>query len=332
MNNEIIKWFELLLKQVQFLIDAKSGKEKLIYSFKLNSLSKSLEVLRKVKYNITLNKLSELEELEHIGKGTIKRIKEILETGKLSEVNDEDISSKYLEYINELEKIFGIGRKKALELYTTYKIKSIDDLKKAVKSNKIELPSAILVGLKYIDKIKRGIDRSVLDSVYSYLLKKAIEYDPDLFVMICGSYRRMKPKSNDIDVIITHPSIKTRKEANKSHIMKEFINLLKKDNFIIDSLTSDEVNTKYMGICKYSNLIMRIDIRFFAEESYYSAMLYFTGSGDFNKKMRMIAIDMDYTLNEYGLFKNNTNIAFKVNSEKEIFDLLNMEYLVPELR
>ena len=40
---------------------------------------------------------------------------------------------------------------------------------------------------------------------------------------------------------------------------------------------------------------------------------------------------MGYTLNEYGLFDEN-NKMFKVNSEKEIFDILGMEYLSPELR
>ena len=31
--------------------------------------------------------------------------------------------------------------------------------------------------------------------------------------------------------------------------------------------------------------------------------LYFTGSGDLNKKMRQIAKDKGYKLSEYGLFK-----------------------------
>ena len=47
--------------------------------------------------------------------------------------------------------------------------------------------------------------------------------------------------------------------------------------------------------------------------------------------MRQVAVNMGYTLNEYGLFDKNNN-SFVVNSEKEIFDLLKMEYLMPHQR
>ena len=51
----------------------------------------------------------------------------------MAEVHDADISGEHLMYIEELMKIFGIGRVKAYELYTKHDIKSINDLKKAVK-------------------------------------------------------------------------------------------------------------------------------------------------------------------------------------------------------
>jgi DNA polymerase/3'-5' exonuclease PolX len=135
-------------------------------------------------------------------------------------------------------------------------------------------------------------------------------------------------------MLIVHPSIKTKKDMEKSKInyLKLFIEKLIEDKFIIDSLTDIDVPTKYMGLCKFKdNPIRRIDIRFIPYESYYYAMLYFTGSKDFNKKMRLIAINMNYTLNEYGLY-DDKNKLFKVNSEKEIFDLLNMEYVDPQFR
>ena len=87
-----------------------------------------------------------------------------------------------------------------------------------------------------------------------------------------------------------------------------------------------------MGIFKWkTSKPRRIDIRIIPLESYYSALLYFTGSKDFNKQMRLNAITMDYTLNEYGLYDENGKM-FKVKSEKDIFDLLNMEYITPDKR
>jgi DNA polymerase (family 10) len=43
-------------------------------------------------------------------------------------------------------------------------------------------------------------------------------------------------------------------------------------------------------------------------ESFPSALLYFTGSAELNKKMRQVAKEMGYKLSEYGLFKNNEKL------------------------
>ena len=94
-----------------------------------------------------------------------------------------------------------------------------------------------------------------------------------------------------------------------------------------------------MGYCKLSPNYpaRRIDIRFVSYNSYYPAILYFTGSGNFNQIMRRDALRQDYTLNEYGLYKiagydGRTIIKGNkmiVNSEEEIFDILNLSYVKP---
>lgn len=329
-NEKIINWFELLIKQLEFYVDIKSGKDKLIYSYKLNSIIKALNVIKKITF--TIKNGNELKDYDGIGKGTIERINEIISTNKLSEVNDADISGKHLDYVENLMKIFGIGRVKAYELYTKYNIRSIQDLKNAVK-NGLNLPENIVKGIKYVDKIKINIPRSEMDRIYLKLIKIGISIDPSTDIRMCGSYRREKLTSNDIDIIIAHPDIKTRKDAENSSLMKKFIEQLKTDKFIIDGFTSDDVATKYMGVCKYDkkSQLRRIDIRFIPQESYYTALLYFTGSGDFNKRMRFVALSMNYTLNEYRLLDSNQK-SIIIKSEKDVFDKLNMEYIEPKNR
>ena len=75
---------------------------------------------------------------------------------------------------------------------------------------------------------------------------------------------------------------------------------------------------------------LQVDIRFLPEESYGAALLYFTGSKDFNVKMRKTAIKKGYLLNEYALFEKGEYIAGA--SEEEIFDKLEMKYVEPEKR
>ena len=60
-----------------------------------------------------------------------------------------------------------------------------------------------------------------------------------------------------------------------------------------------------MGFCiikqagKKNNIARRIDIRFVPYDSYYSALLYFTGSAELNRKMRQIAKSMKLKLSDY---------------------------------
>ncbi len=330
-NTNIINWFKLLLKQLEFYVDVKTGKQKLIYAYKLNSIKKAFDVIKKISFKIKSG--SELKDYKNIGKGTIARIDEILETGKLSEVHDADISGKHLDYVEDLMKIFGIGRVKAYELYTKHDIKSISDLKKAIKNKTVDLPENIIKGIKYANKIKLNIPREEMDVIYTYLINIGINIDSNMDIRLCGSYRREKSTSNDIDIIISHPDIVTKEQSENSDLMYRFIKTLEKNNFIVDSLTSENVPTKYMGICRLDKAhpIRRIDIRFIPEESYYTALLYFTGSSEFNQRMRRVALSMGYTLNEYRLLDDNKK-PFIVKSEKDIFDILNMDYLQPPER
>ena len=165
--------------------------------------------------------------------------------------------------------------------------------------------------------------------------------DKGFELIVAGSYRRGKDYSNDIDVLITSQNIKTKKNYDKLKInfLELFVNKLKDEKIIIDDLTDPSSKTKYMGFCKLSRKsIRRIDIRFVVFESYYSALLYFTGSYELNKQMRELAKTMNYKLNEYGLYKiiekddKKTYRMTKINSEKDIFKKLKLDFLEPNER
>lgn len=314
MNKDLITNFNKLIEQIKYDIDTTNDKkDKLIHMYRLSSVKKVLDIIKNYKNKITSS--SQLKDIPGVGKKSLQRIDEILETGKLKEIqnNLNNLSS----IINNLDKVFGIGRSKAKDIIKKYKISSIKDLQKIAPDS--DLPHSIKVGLKYYDKIKENIPRKEIDDIHNYIHNLY----PDLFFTICGSYRRLKPTSNDIDIIVVS---KNTEDFNK------LIDLLIEKKFIVASLTSKDVKTKYMGLCKIHKYIRRIDIRIIKPESYFYALLYFTGSKEFNQKMRQKAISLNYKLNEYRLENLKNNKTFKVSSEKEIFDLLNMSYIPPELR
>ena len=335
-NKNLVDEFVCLSNQISIEIDnCLDKKESMRHSFRLKQSKTVIKILSE--YNKEIKSGNDLKDVNGIGIHTIKRIDEILEKGKLSEVKLKKKDNKQLEYVEDLERVINIGRKKAVELVTKHKIKSVSDLKKAHKNKKIVLNDKIILGLKYVDKYKQNIPRKEIDQINIYLYNKIKEVDTELYHIICGSYRREKDISNDIDILITHPNIKTMKKLQdqKDNYLRKLVQIFKKDKFLVDDLTDKDYINKYMGFCKYNkNPIRRIDIRYIPYSSYYSAILYFTGSGDFNKKMRNIAIDMGYKLNEYGLYllKNNKSIKIKIKSEKDIFDALGMEYVEPKNR
>jgi DNA polymerase beta len=339
MNKNIILEFNKLVDKLKYDIDhSKDKKEETSNTFRLRQIFKVLSIIKKFNKEIkTQKEIDELNEIKGIGAGTIKRIKEILEKGKLSEIKSSKTKEKHIEAVEELEQVINIGRKNANKFITEHKIKTVKQLKKAIKDGKIEVNDKIKLGLKYHNKLNLVIKRSDIDIVNTYLYETFSKIDNELFGIICGSYRRKKLQSSDIDVLITHPKIKTMKklESNKINYLRETVKKLRKDKFIIDDLTDKDVTTKYMGFCKLKKgKPIRIDIRYVPYKSYYPALLYFTGSGDFNKKMRTIAENLGYLLNEYGLFKldGDKRTRIKINSEKDIFDKLGMEYLEPDKR
>jgi len=335
-NYHIIDEFNKLIEFIKIQIDLSPSKKVHTENlFRLKQIMNSLVVIKKYPHIIKAG--SDLKDIKGIGAGTIRRIDEILQTGKLSEIKAN--KNKKLESVNitELEKVHGIGHAKAYDLVTKYGITNVKQLRDQYRAGKIELNDQILMGLKYYDIVKDNIPRVEIDEIYEYLKQLASNVNSKLNIIICGSYRRQKPVSGDIDILVTHPNIKTKKQIKsyESNYLIKFVDKLKKVKFIIDDLTDKDFRTKYMGYCKFkSNPVRRIDIRYVPSESYYTALLYFTGSGVFNQKMRFVAESMGYLLNEYGLYKlvGKRHIKIKVKSEGDVFKELGLEYLPPEKR
>ena len=234
--------------------------------------------------------------------------------------------------VQELSKVIGIGKSQAERLIKEHSIKSIDDLLDKYNKKKIKVSHKIDKGLKYFNKVKKAIPQSEMKSIDTLLTKEVPKVDADLTVIVCGSYRRGKDKSNDIDVLVTHKKINTQKQFNKAVEKKNYLQdivahlkTVKRSNakFMVDDLDLD-YTTKYNGFCRLGKKpIRRIDIRFMPHDSYHTALLYYTGSGDFNKQMRLTAKKKGYKLSEYSLCeykeKDGKKICqdFKIKSEKD---------------
>jgi DNA polymerase/3'-5' exonuclease PolX len=304
MNDNIIYVLNQYLQQI-------ISENAIIY--RINAIKNLIKIIKK--YPKEIINSDELKDFKGIGKSSILKINEILKTGTLSYLNNNNNVS------NELIKIFGIGNTIANKLIKKYQIKSLQDFKDRVKKGEIKVNDNIKIGLKY--EIKETIPKKDIDDIQLYL--KQFNYK----FIICGSYRREQSFSNDIDILLYSPYLLTLEEVKNSNLLNEYIKLLTDKKLIIENITNNNI-TKYNGIIKWNKKIRRIDIRLIPYESIYSALVYFTGPYELNIIMRKKAKDLGYKLNEYGLYKNNKFIY--ITSEKELFKKLNMKFLKPHER
>ena len=341
MNTTIIEQFEQLVAQKRRELLKASDKERFHKSISLTQTQKVVRLLKQFPEEILGDvQLKRLERMKGVGKKSIERIREIIEKGRLKEIKitkGTKVTDRQLKQIEDLKQVINIGDATARDLVLKKKITSVAKLKKAHKDGKITLNDKILLGLKYHKKYHQNIPREEVLKIDNYINKQAKRVDLQLYSVICGSYRRVRPSSNDIDVLITHPSIKTKNQLIKmgdDNYLHQLVRRLEDAGFLLDAMTDKNFNNKYMGFCRLGSKtkIRRIDIRFVPRRSYYPALLYFTGSGDFNRRMREHAITLGFKLNEYGLFKKKDDGSFRkisVKSEKDIFVKLGMAYVEP---
>lgn len=324
------KLIDLLKKSNKIEIDKK---QKTINNFRIKNLINAITVLNGLNYEITLNNVNNLK-LPGVGKGTISRIVEILESGYLEELDELDkiTKSKNIDIITELNNVVGIGDKTALDLIKKYKIQSIQELIDKVNSGKIIVNDKIRLGLKYYGLYKTNIPRDEINQIFIYMEQKLKKLNDKLLFIICGSYRRGKPTSGDIDLLLLHEDVYYQEDVSDNHYLTDVVKLFKNDNFFLDDLTETDGGTKYMGFCKYmNNPVRRIDIRMIGIESFFPALVYFTGSYELNQKMRKIAKNLGYKLNEYGLY-DEFGKKYTILSEEMLFDILGMDYIEPTQR
>lgn len=288
-------------------------------AFKASSYMKAISGLKSISDDSELTETTILA-IKGVGKSLSEKAMCIIKSGTcpaFEKIKDQKNPKEILMGVH------GVGPKKAAELLKLG-IQSIEDLREHLGVEEI-LTDAQIIGVNYYEDLNTRIPRKEIEK-HEILLKKMLSnVDPSAELTIAGSYRRGCEDSGDIDVLIKSKDKKT---------YNQFIEKLKVMKYLIEDLAYG--NKKYNGISRLgtSGIGRRIDIMYTKPEEYPFAILYFTGSGDFNKKMREQINDMGMSINEYSLkdmeTKKKVDQTFKV--EKDIFDYLNMLYVDPTER
>ena len=295
-----------------------------------------IDLVQKIKtLNKPLDETNKIQILKQKGVGPKSKevIDEYLKTGNITKLDN--LEEKIKPYLKEkdvivlFKTIHGIGDAKAKELYDKG-YRTFLDLENNINSKGIsELTHAQQLGLKYRDDFNIRIPRKEVECI-DRALRVIFDYiGEDIIFEISGSYKRQIVSSGDIDVIIKNNGHLTMKLIIDT--LSKFKNADRKD-FLIGNLAQG--NHKFMGIVRISEKLpaRRMDIFLSEPEEWGAHVLFATGSGDFNVRMRSFSETKGYKINEKFVENIKTKEKLYFEDERDIFDLIGMEYIKPNER
>lgn len=266
-------------------------------------------------------KSGKLEDIPGIGQSIASKIAEYLSAGKMTYF--EELTREIPPELIELTEIPGVGPKIAKLLYDQLGIRTVDDLEQAVREQKLRnLPR---LGPKSEEKIAKGLE-TFRRKGGRMLLGQALPLVEGIIALLrertgvekispAGSIRRMKETIGDVDILVA--------SGHPQPIMDAFVSLPHVREVLAKGDTKSSIVT-LEGI--------QVDVRVVDEECFGSALQYFTGSKAHNIKLREIALKKGFKVNEYGIFRLDTNERMGGEREEDIYEILGMEWIPPELR
>jgi DNA polymerase (family 10) len=260
-----------------------------------------------------------VKEIEGIGKAISEKIEEVLKTGRLRLY--EERKKEFPIDLDGLTSLEGVGPKTIKTLYQKLNVKTVEELEKVIAEGKLKKLSGFGEKKeqqirKSVEFFKQGRGRFLLGEMLPNLrniesrLKK---YPAVQDAMVCGSTRRMKEAIGDADFLVASDA--------PDKVMDFFTTLPEVVHVYSKGTTKSNVRLS-SGI--------DADLRIVGKESFGAAMQYLTGNKDHNVALRNMAIMRGWKLNEYGIYEGDRQIAGK--SEEEIYSILGLDYIHPEMR
>ncbi|MHC1596019.1 MAG: DNA polymerase/3'-5' exonuclease PolX, partial [Candidatus Syntropharchaeales archaeon] len=309
-NKEIARIFD----EIADILEVKEGDK-----FKIRAYRKAARTIESLTQDLSdFSSVTELKKLPSIGDALAKKIHEIITSGKLEYY--EELRTSVPKGVLELLSIPNVGPKTVSKLYNECNVTDIESLELAAKNHRLQ--HLFGMGRKTEERILKGIaqyrrhkERIPLGKAYfqaKNIVKSLENLDAVERIAFAGSIRRMRETIGDIDILVA--------SENPSRVMSAFKAL----DGITEIIASGDTK---------SSVIMddtQVDLRVVRDDSFGSALQYFTGSQLHNIKLRELALKQGLKLNEYGVFKGDQPVAGR--REEEVYEALGLPFIPPELR
>ncbi len=290
-------------------------------SFRARAYERAARAVESAADPLTEMQDSQLLALTGVGKSTAAKIREIIATGSTAKLDE--LRNRYPPAFQELTRVPGVGPKTALLLRDRLGVESIGDLREALDREALrELPG---LGAKTEKNLARALERlgvaeartPIIDAMRTAdEVVRALAADPAVGrAEVMGSLRRFRETIGDVDIIAVSDA--------SEDVMRRFVDL---------PVVRDVVayGVRKSSIVATSGL--QIDLRVIEPHQFGSAAMYFTGSKAHNIRIRQLAIERGWTLNEYGLTDAETGEVIASETEEEIYRALGLAWVAAPLR
>lgn len=296
---------------------------------------KAISALRNEKQKIATKE--QALSIRGVGERLASKIEEIVWTNRLRRLeyaNQEPNDVLLSQFMN----VYGAGFAQASKCIAQG-YKSLDEVRQ-----KPTLTSNQQIGLDHYDDFLQRIPRVEVEAHGNIVRKCILRIDPEFQVIIGGSYRRGKPDSGDIDIIVTKDG------ASLDQINELMVGSVVPDLFEQGFLKADlEVSSRTDGSKWHGASALpvnptwrRLDLLFVPGDELGAALIYFTGNDVFNRSLRLLASKKGMCLNQRGLFadilrrpdrvKLSSGHLLESRDEKRIFELLDVPWRPPHHR
>ena len=257
----------------------------------------------------------DLSELPGIGKDLAGKVADIVETGRFELLDS--LKKELPGELGDMAALPGVGPKRAKLLYDKLKVRTLDDLRRVLKTGRLRELKGF--GPLIARKLSEALEKPRAEKRFKLSVAEAEAEALVGFlrnggrIVVAGSYRRRRDTVGDLDVLVTTengPAVGD-KLARYENVAQVLAHGPTRTTVILRS-----------GI--------QVDVRAVPEESYGAALIYFTGSKAHNIALRGLAVARDWKLNEYGLFTGKRRIAGA--TEEEVYKKLGLAFVPPELR
>ena len=235
----------------------------------------------------------DLTELPDIGDNVGAHIVELLETGRITRL--EEVAAEFPRTLADLVRLEGLGPKKVRKLFEELEVRTVDDLELALSEGKVQTLEGF--GKKSAEKLLLAIEdhrkhtgrfrihetERLIEGLLAHM-----EGTPGVTRLeVAGSLRRRKETIGDVDLI-------AECEGDGTPAVDHFVAF------------PGAVRVLGSGSTKGSIVLhsgLQVDLRVVPAESFGAALVYFTGSKEHNVALRTRAVREGLRVNEWGVFQ-----------------------------